>query len=54
MVFAKKGLPLSEYRKGKQVASIDLRAVPGLPGSHNHQNACAAYAACRRWGSGRV
>jgi UDP-N-acetylmuramoylalanine--D-glutamate ligase len=45
-VFARKGF-LSEWRKGRQVASIDLRAVAGLPGAHNHQNACAAYAACR-------
>jgi len=48
-VFAKKGF-LAEWRKGKQMASIDLRAVPGLPGAHNHQNACAAYAACRSVG----
>lgn len=48
-VFARKGF-LSEYRKGKQIASIDLRRVPGLPGEHNHQNACAAYAACRALG----
>ncbi|MCV3273893.1 UDP-N-acetylmuramoyl-L-alanine--D-glutamate ligase [Roseobacter sinensis] len=48
-VFARKGF-LSEYRKGKQTASVDLRAVPGLPGSHNHQNACAAYATCRSLG----
>ncbi len=48
-VFARKGF-LSEYRKGKQVASIDLRSVAGLPGAHNHQNACAAYAACRTLG----
>ncbi|WP_299499324.1 UDP-N-acetylmuramoyl-L-alanine--D-glutamate ligase [uncultured Roseobacter sp.] len=48
-VFARKGF-LSEYRKGKQAASIDLRGVPGLPGAHNHQNACAAYAACRALG----
>ncbi len=48
-VGARKGF-LSEYRKGRQVASIDLRAVPGLPGAHNHQNACAAYAACRTLG----
>jgi len=48
-VFAKKGF-LAEWRKGKQVASIDLRKVPGLPGAHNHQNACAAYAACRTVG----
>nr|WP_319948322.1 UDP-N-acetylmuramoyl-L-alanine--D-glutamate ligase [uncultured Shimia sp.] len=48
-VFAKKGF-LSEYRKGRQAGSIDLRAIPGLPGAHNHQNACAAYAACRALG----
>ncbi len=48
-VVARKGF-LSETRKGKQVASIDLRNVPGLPGAHNHQNACAAYAACRTLG----
>lgn len=48
-VFARKGF-LSEYRKGKQAASIDLRGVQGLPGAHNHQNACAAYAACRALG----
>lgn len=48
-VFAKKGF-LSEYRKGRQVGSIDLRAIKGLPGVHNHQNACAAYAVCRTLG----
>lgn len=37
-------------RKGRQVASIDLREVRGLPGAHNHQNACAAYAAARALG----
>jgi UDP-N-acetylmuramoylalanine--D-glutamate ligase len=50
-VFARKGF-LSEYRKGRQVGSIDLRAISGLPGVHNHQNACAAYAACRSLGIG--
>ena len=50
-VFARKGF-LSEYRKGRQVGSIDLRGVAGLPGAHNHQNACAAYAACRALGLG--
>lgn len=45
-VFARKGF-LSEYRKGRQMASIDLRRIRGLPGAHNHQNACAAYAALR-------
>jgi UDP-N-acetylmuramoylalanine--D-glutamate ligase len=48
-VFARKGF-LAEWRKGRQVASIDLRAISGLPGAHNHQNACAAYAACRSLG----
>ena len=48
-VFARKGF-LSEYRNGRQTGSIDLRAIAGLPGAHNHQNACAAYAACRALG----
>ena len=48
-VFARKGF-LSEWRRGKQAASIDLRDVAGLPGAHNHQNACCAYAACRTLG----
>ncbi len=48
-VFARKGF-LAEWRKGRQVASIDLRAIAGLPGAHNHQNACAAYAAARSLG----
>lgn len=50
-IFARKGF-LSENRKGRQVASIDLRTIAGLPGAHNHQNACAAYAACRSIGIG--
>lgn len=41
---------LSEFRKGRQAASIDLRAVPGLPGAHNHQNAACAYGVCRALG----
>jgi UDP-N-acetylmuramoylalanine--D-glutamate ligase len=48
-VFARKGF-LSEYRKGRQAASIDLREIAGLPGAHNHQNACAAYGAARALG----
>ena len=48
-VFARKGF-LAEWRRGKQMASIDLREIVGLPGAHNHQNACAAYAACRSLG----
>ncbi len=50
-VFARKGF-LSEYRKGRQAGAIDLRDIKGLPGAHNHQNACAAYAACRAMGLG--
>ncbi|ESW60504.1 MAG: UDP-N-acetylmuramoyl-L-alanyl-D-glutamate synthetase [Rhodobacter sp. CACIA14H1] len=50
-VFARKGF-LAEWRKGRQVASVDLRDIKGLPGAHNHQNACAAYAACRTLGLG--
>lgn len=45
-VFARKGF-LAEWRKGRQVASIDLRNIQGLPGAHNHQNACAAFSVCR-------
>lgn len=48
-VFVRKGF-LAEWRRGRQMASIDLREVPGLPGAHNHQNACAAYAAARALG----
>ncbi|WP_172332613.1 UDP-N-acetylmuramoyl-L-alanine--D-glutamate ligase [Mangrovicoccus sp. HB161399] len=48
-VFAKKGF-LAEYRKGRQAGSIDLRGIRGLPGRHNHQNACSAYAALRALG----
>jgi UDP-N-acetylmuramoylalanine--D-glutamate ligase len=48
-VFARKGF-LTEWRRGRQMASIDLRAMPSLPGAHNHQNACAAYAVARSLG----
>ena len=48
-VVARKGF-LAETRKGRQVASIDLRQIAGLPGVHNHQNACAAYATARALG----
>ncbi|MGV6812872.1 MAG: UDP-N-acetylmuramoyl-L-alanine--D-glutamate ligase [Brevirhabdus sp.] len=48
-VSARKGF-LAETRKGRQVASIDLRDIAGLAGAHNHQNACAAYAAARTLG----
>jgi len=48
-VFTRKGF-LVEWRKGRQMASIDMRGMEGLPGAHNQQNACAAYAACRHLG----
>lgn len=48
-VFARRGF-LAEWRKGRQVASADLRGLSGLAGAHNHQNACAAWAACRTLG----
>jgi len=48
-VHARKGF-LAEWRHGRQVASIDLRPMATLPGAHNHQNACAAYAAARSLG----
>ncbi|MEO0344184.1 MAG: UDP-N-acetylmuramoyl-L-alanine--D-glutamate ligase [Pseudomonadota bacterium] len=47
--FARKGF-LSEWRKGRQVASVDLRGMETLPGAHNHENACAAYAVARSLG----
>ena len=48
-VAARKGF-LSEMRKGKQVASHDLRGARSLPGTHNHQNGCCAWAAARALG----
>ncbi len=48
-VFTRKGF-LVEWRKGRQMAALDMRKMEGLPGSHNQQNACAAYAACRHLG----
>lgn len=48
-VFARRGF-LAEWRRGRQVASFDLREIANLPGAHNHQNACAAYAVCRALG----
>ena len=43
---------LTEWRAGKQMGAIDMRAALALKGTHNHQNACAAYAACRAAGLG--
>ena len=50
-VHVRKGF-LAEWRRGRQVASIDLRAMASLPGTHNHQNAAAAFAVCRSIGLG--
>ena len=41
-----------ERQAGKQTGSLDLREAPALRGTHNGQNACAAYAACRLLGLG--
>jgi UDP-N-acetylmuramoylalanine--D-glutamate ligase len=35
---------------GRALDLEDMRSAPGLPGRHNHQNAAAAYAACRALG----
>ncbi len=43
---------LTEWRAGKQSGAIDMRAALALKGAHNHQNACAAFAACRATGLG--
>ncbi|SDX79084.1 UDP-N-acetylmuramoylalanine--D-glutamate ligase [Albimonas donghaensis] len=48
-VTARKGF-LAERRGGRQTASADLREMETLKGAHNHQNACAAWAACRALG----
>lgn len=41
---------LVERRRGRQVASVDLRDIRNLRGTHNWQNACAAFAVCRSSG----
>ena len=41
---------LSESQERRTSASIDLSRFRGLHGRHNHQNAAAAYAACRSLG----
>lgn len=48
-VYAHKGF-LSEVRKSRQIGVVDMRDIPGLPGVHNQQNACCAYAALRTLG----
>ena len=41
---------LRDWQNGKEVARIDLRAMPALKGAHNWQNACMAYGAARTLG----
>ena len=43
---------LTEWRRGKQVAGVDMADAPALQGTHNHQNACAAWAVARALGLG--
>lgn len=40
---------LTEWR-GRQIAAFDMRGALALAGRHNHQNACAAWAAARAVG----
>ena len=39
-----------EVKSGKEIFRADLAKVLKIPGEHNQQNACAAYAACRALG----
>ena len=48
-VFAANAM-LSEWHAGAEKVRLDLSKAPSLAGAHNWQNACAAYAACRRMG----
>ena len=41
---------LRDCRNGREVAQLDLRAMPALKGVHNWQNACMAYGAARALG----
>ncbi len=41
---------LIEWRRGREVGGADLTSMPGLPGAHNHQNACSAWGAARALG----
>lgn len=43
---------LTEWTGEKQAAAFDMREAPALRGAHNHQNACAAWAAARALGIG--
>ncbi|MBL8908957.1 MAG: UDP-N-acetylmuramoyl-L-alanine--D-glutamate ligase [Rhizobiales bacterium] len=41
---------LRHRRNGREIAQIDLRAMPALKGVHNWQNACMAYGAAQALG----
>lgn len=45
-VYVRDGI-LHDDTEGQDLAVMDLREVPSLPGVHNWQNAAAAYAACK-------
>lgn len=48
-VFVEGGV-LIDDSDGRRIPAIDLRQIASLPGSHNWQNAAAAYAACKTVG----
>src|SRR3546814_255532 len=48
-VFVEDGV-LIDDSDGRRIPAMDLRQVASLPGSHNWQNAAAAYAACKTVG----
>jgi len=48
-VYVQDGI-LIDDSEGAAVQAMDLKEVPSLPGSHNWQNAAAAYAACKAVG----
>ena len=49
-VYTKHGV-LIDDTESKAVEILDLKTLPALPGRHNWQNACAAYAAARAVGA---
>lgn len=48
-VYVRDGI-LHDDTDGQDLAVMDLREVPSLPGAHNWQNAAAGYAACKTAG----
>ncbi|EKV29990.1 UDP-N-acetylmuramoylalanine--D-glutamate ligase [Caenispirillum salinarum AK4] len=49
-IFTLDGVLFDATERGGPREVCDLRTIPALPGAHNWQNACAAYAACRARG----